>query len=554
MCLRFSVLSLLGFLIAASSAPGQVPVRGTLLGAGGAPMARAHVVVGGGPSDITLTAEADAEGRFALRLPASGGYSLYAMGVHHQTQGVPLVVTDEDAVELSIRLRPMDFQTDFAQARVIGHFNDFSREEGAVPLAKQTDGTYAATVQTEADTLAYQLLSLRQAPTAGTAADRYAFNSNGPLWDDWSEYASVLDAAGGAVQITLDPSQLPEGDAPFALRSGSERIERIAAVYVEVEALERRIGVMSRSAGDEALRGVGNIQEPFKRRIRQEQDPLVRQWMLLRYFDELMASEADSALARQALQEVPPTSPFWSFEALSDVGASNLIFSIAQSASVPSQVRAYMDETIAEHPDPGVRRHFLYRAVGMADYAGDQPRKWRYYDRIMAEHGDTRQAEWLRRDFSKERAIQPYRPAPEFSFGALKDSAQTYTDEKLRGQVYLIDFWGTWCAPCIKEMPHLHEAYQTYHDQGFEILSVAFLDAPEDVRQFREERYPMPWLHTVVPQEEDRSVRALFEITSFPRPILVDETGTIIATDEQLRGEKLLEHVEQAIAEQQAEQ
>ena len=80
-----------------------------------------------------------------------------------------------------------------------------------------------------------------------------------------------------------------------------------------------------------------------------------------------------------------------------------------------------------------------------------------------------------------------------------------------------------------------------YSDSGFGILSVAFLDDPVDIKQFREDRYPMPWLHTRVAQEDDRSIRDLFELTSFPRPILVDEDGIILATDDELRGSKLLD-------------
>ena len=130
---------------------------------------------------------------------------------------------------------------------------------------------------------------------------------------------------------------------------------------------------------------------------------------------------------------------------------------------------------------------------------------------------------------------------PSFAFVALGDSSVTHTDEALRGKTYLIDFWGTWCGPCIEEMPYLHEAYEKYRGDGFEILSVAMMDERAAIEAFREERHPMPWLHTLVPQRDDEAVRTKFEVTSFPRPILVDASGTIIATDDALRGEKLAE-------------
>lgn len=89
----------------------------------------------------------------------------------------------------------------------------------------------------------------------------------------------------------------------------------------------------------------------------------------------------------------------------------------------------------------------------------------------------------------------------------------------------------------------MEEAYDKYSESGFEILSIAFLDDPVDIKQFRENSYPMPRLHTRVARKDDNSIRDLFEITSFPRPILVDEDGIILAIDDELRESKLLDMV-----------
>ena len=99
--------------------------------------------------------------------------------------------------------------------------------------------------------------------------------------------------------------------------------------------------------------------------------------------------------------------------------------------------------------------------------------------------------------------------------------------------------YNSWCGPCIEEFPYQHEAYERFQDQGFEILSVAMMDERAAIETFREERYPMPWLHTLVSPEEEGRVRSQFEITGFPRPVLVGPSGEILATDEELRGEKL---------------
>ncbi len=89
----------------------------------------------------------------------------------------------------------------------------------------------------------------------------------------------------------------------------------------------------------------------------------------------------------------------------------------------------------------------------------------------------------------------------------------------------------------------MEETYDRYKESGFEILSVAFLDDRSDIENFWRDRYPMPWLHTRVTRKEDSSVRKLFELTGFPRPILVDEEGIIVAIDAELRDGKVLDVV-----------
>ena len=139
--------------------------------------------------------------------------------------------------------------------------------------------------------------------------------------------------------------------------------------------------------------------------------------------------------------------------------------------------------------------------------------------------------------------LQAGNPVPDFSFVAFDDSSVTIRNVDFEGQVYLLDFWGTWCAPCIEELPYLEEAYDRYSDSGFEILSIAFLDDYEDIKQFREGDYSMPWLHTRVTWDNFNSITDIFDITRFPRPILVDEDGIILAIDDELREGKLLDMI-----------
>ena len=76
-------------------------------------------------------------------------------------------------------------------------------------------------------------------------------------------------------------------------------------------------------------------------------------------------------------------------------------------------------------------------------------------------------------------------------------------------------------------------------DRGLEILSLSFDQHASQVDEFRQAKWPMPWLHAFVEGGFRSDLAKRFEVVGIPTPILVDETGTIIATAGFLRGETL---------------
>jgi thiol-disulfide isomerase/thioredoxin len=528
----------------------QIDLSGTLLQADGNPMAAAHLVIQNGPRDINLVVPVNAAGYFAVTLNEPGGYGLYATGVYHETLQMPLILTDQKQVELHIRLQTNAFALSPDTLYVVS-----AESDKAVQMQRQQDGTFAVRLDAHADTLAYRIRYGYEPSewrsdkiAAGTMQDRLIFDDSGPFWDSEGDYFSVVDVTGEPfVDITYDLSALPQHELDPSVTSNPPVTARIAQVYFEVKERGRRIDFTGNFLNfmNAASRERGAVKKQFA----SEQDPLVRQWYLMRYFDDLQATlwpRHGRRLARKALESIPADSPLWSYEAWSPVGASNLMYRIAQRLKGQELLKAYVRRVIEEHPDSDVRAQFLDHGLYYANSEGDEKTKWLYYSMLQDSYADTRQAERARRDFDQDRQLQAGNPVPQFSFVSFDDPTVTITNVDFQGQVYLLDFWGTWCAPCIKEIPYLEEAYGKYGDSGFEILSVAFLDDPRDIKQFREDSYPMPWLHTRVTQEDDNSIRDLFEITSFPRPILVDEDGIILAIDEELRGGKLLDMVDAA--------
>jgi len=131
--------------------------------------------------------------------------------------------------------------------------------------------------------------------------------------------------------------------------------------------------------------------------------------------------------------------------------------------------------------------------------------------------------------------------APDFVQQSINGKAISLSS--LKGQVVLIDFWASWCAPCRKENPHLVEAYEQYKDaffsgdKGFTILSVS-LDMKEESWKKAIKDDGLSWPHHVSDLKGWRNeVAKMYGIRSIPGSYLVDGEGTIVAIN--LRGEEL---------------
>ena len=109
-----------------------------------------------------------------------------------------------------------------------------------------------------------------------------------------------------------------------------------------------------------------------------------------------------------------------------------------------------------------------------------------------------------------------------------------------RGKVVLVDFWATWCGPCLAELPNLKDAYEKYHDKGFEVIGVNI-----DNRRFVVDQYlaknPLPWkqLHQ---EDEGNALAEHYGVNAIPFIVLVGADGKVISTE--ARGKALHEHLE----------
>lgn len=133
------------------------------------------------------------------------------------------------------------------------------------------------------------------------------------------------------------------------------------------------------------------------------------------------------------------------------------------------------------------------------------------------------------------------KPAPPFTTEDI--NGKTVRLEAYRGKYVLVDFWATWCAPCIAELPRLQAAYKTYHTAGLEILAISLDESKTAVVDFaKARRIPWPQLHNA---SGSADLVEGFGVSSIPATYLIDPEGNVIGLD--LRGKRLDETLRRLI-------
>ena len=132
-------------------------------------------------------------------------------------------------------------------------------------------------------------------------------------------------------------------------------------------------------------------------------------------------------------------------------------------------------------------------------------------------------------------------PALDFQVTDLK--GEELSLKNFRGQVVLLDFWATWCGPCIAEMPKVKQTYEKYKDQKFQIIGISLDRSMEPLETYIEKKN-LGWIHY---WDKSRQVSNMYQVRGIPATFLIDGEGVIRKTN--LRGSALKKAVAELVKE-----
>jgi thiol-disulfide isomerase/thioredoxin len=506
----------------------------------------------------------DADGRFHGTLPAETRRMVLDVAVpEHISITTALWIPADLSGEIVIRPQALIPRRTVAKVRVVGDFNDFN-SDSAVELTGIGDGHLRAAIPFRGDSARFNVLGLGGGSRgAWMKVKSWALieNEYGP-----PHYAGVLRPVRDTLFFDVDTTPLRRFPPPLtiAFATRDTALESANRLLLDRMAAMKDPEPASWWAPTTALPAIiAARREPTKRahealatatdsRVREEAatsimvlTPMTRDSM--RVLGALyLANVAPGSVTVRDQDGVSAASR--AIGGLAPDSTADAATRDRAEKRIIERVRSYLLPVARTTPDSSPRINaWLGAAYSLANLR-DTSALYSVIDEAVAAMPGNRFISNLPAAMGRDRVLRAGALFPTFRLTAIGGGSTDITNASFHGKLTLIDFWGTWCGPCVTEMPFLHRAYERFKDRGFTILSIAAEESVADVARFRKEKFPMPWLNAWAGGQaaDTPSLKAL-GVMHFPLAVLLDGSGRIIAVDDGLRGDALEKTLERLL-------
>ena len=219
---------------------------------------------------------------------------------------------------------------------------------------------------------------------------------------------------------------------------------------------------------------------------------------------------------------------------------SQLLTSGRGNAEAAEKADKSVDEFVAAYPKDE-RSAELLGISGLFSHRGDDKKQLVLFKRILKDYPDTI---WAKRVGASLKLLEAVGKPVDLSFDEAITGKHISLQKDLRGKIVVLDFWATWCGPCVAEMPKMKDLYKEFHPQGVEFIGVS-LDQPKDqggldsLKKFVKDK-EIPWPQYYQGNGWESEFSASWGINSIPALFVVGPDGKIVTAEGRGKLESLL--------------
>ncbi len=482
---------------------------------------------------LTIAAEksvpVDTNGIAEINIEKKGAYFIGVSIPDHQFLGITVLAT-HGKMNLEIVVRPELMKFDRCTENIYileekDKFDPHSKKE----MNYEGDGIFSYEMEGEGE-VGYQIsgVSITGRSHNGQQHDRFEYDGAG-------DYRSYVNTKEGKGTIIFDLKKLPiKNTLPSEVKyvDADPIHEQLFEIYSAVKASERTF----RTAFTE-YRKNEDPEKKFPFRFEEilallndkmgSEDKIIREFTALQYYYikgvyvNLLELTEDEA--QKIFDILGYDSQFYAF-----YPAPGHLAWILDKYKMPW-------EFYKRNDNDEVKKNALLTILPRAEQDKNVKECKRTY-KLLKKYEDDPLVKYYLQLYSPDRPIDHGKTIPEFQFEDIY-TGEKYSRESLMGQYYILDFWATWCSPCIAELPHLRSARKKYDVEVLQILSVSLDSNRETIVKFQKKE-SMKW-GNAHPIDSMEDTRTRFAAGSIPLEILVDPEGKIIAFGSEMRGARL---------------